>query len=244
MNLNQQPVEKVDRKYSGDTLDVHSIFPTIQGEGPFCGHRATFVRLAGCNLQCPWCDTEYTIGRQRTSLARILESVEEHPTKLVVLTGGEPFRQPVAPLLDLLTRKGYTVQVETNGTLPPPHLDGDGFGYQPFYDQSSPQAGVFVVCSPKTGKINPDLLDRCCALKYVLDADDIGDDGLPNSALGHSANPRLARPPRNFSRPVYLQPADHQDYVRNQRNLNAVVRSCMVNGYIIQLQIHKYLGLE
>ena len=54
--FNGQPIEKVQRTFDG-TLEVHSIFKTIQGEGPFCGTPAVFIRLAGCNLQCPWCDT-------------------------------------------------------------------------------------------------------------------------------------------------------------------------------------------
>ena len=54
MKTNTQEPEKIDRDRH---LDVHSIFHTIQGEGPYCGHPAVFIRLAGCNLQCPGCDT-------------------------------------------------------------------------------------------------------------------------------------------------------------------------------------------
>ena len=55
--INKQPIEKREPSYEG-TLQVHSIFKTIQGEGPFCGTPCVFVRLAGCNLQCPACDTD------------------------------------------------------------------------------------------------------------------------------------------------------------------------------------------
>jgi len=62
LSINQQKPEP-RAKGDGSILDFHSMFFTIQGEGPFAGHRSIFVRLAGCNLQCPGCDTEYTQGR-------------------------------------------------------------------------------------------------------------------------------------------------------------------------------------
>ncbi|WP_046973456.1 7-carboxy-7-deazaguanine synthase QueE, partial [Dyella japonica] len=97
---------------------------TIQGEGPFCGQPAVFVRLAGCNLQCPGCDTNYTSNRKKMSHSDIWQEIVhvtgEAKTKLVVITGGEPFRQPeVVNFINyLIDMKGYRVQVETNGTMP------------------------------------------------------------------------------------------------------------------------------
>ena len=61
--MNQQAPEKQQLRGDG-LLAVHSIFYTIQGEGPFAGETAVFVRLAGCNLQCPLCDTDYTSDRR------------------------------------------------------------------------------------------------------------------------------------------------------------------------------------
>ena len=59
--INSQAIEK-SAHYTTRSYDVHSIFPTIQGEGPFVGQPAIFIRLAGCNLQCPACDTDYTLS--------------------------------------------------------------------------------------------------------------------------------------------------------------------------------------
>ena len=243
--LNTQPIEKI-AKGDGSTVDVHSIFPTIQGEGPFSGRRAVFVRLAGCNLQCPLCDTEYTEGRQRMTPQDVVSQVTAQTSKtdfvvnLVVITGGEPLRQPIGPLVTELTKAGLAVQIETNGTLaPPPGIRFNTGG-------RGPQAcSVYLVCSPKTGKVHPKIWEVACCVKYVLSADSRSvHDWLPLRALGHVANPMLARPPEGWGRPVYLQPADHKDPVINQRNMDACVESVKKFGYTLQLQIHKYLGVE
>lgn len=253
--INIQPIEKIDHR-DDFSLDIHSIFPTIQGEGPLTGHPCIFIRLAGCNLQCPGCDTDYTSKRERMSPEAILARVRAlHPgPRLVVITGGEPFRQDLKLLVNLLVDEDYQVQVETNGTLPPPE------GLPPF-----PQ--VWIVVSPKAGKVHPLTAERACAWKYVLSANSVSViDGLPILALNHSAWPTVARPPVDFPvGAVYLQPMDvsggmgyltdaqlaeadgfEADYldIQNERNLEAVRQSCMKFGYTLQLQIHKILGVE
>jgi len=70
------------------------------------------------------------------------------------------------------------------------------------------------------------------------------EDGLPIRALGHTAHPQLARPPVDWDKPIYLQPMDTKDPAHNERNIKAVTESCMKFGYKLQLQIHKYLGVE
>ena len=248
LQVNTQPIEKRERSYEG-TLSVHSIFYTIQGEGPFCGTPAVFIRLAGCNLQCPGCDTEYTQGRQDMGPYNILATVNElaradrFKRALVVITGGEPFRQHIGELLSVLVQHGYYIQVESNGSFNPPIMaDGAASGWN---HNTLERQGFYLVISPKTGKINPLALDASCALKYVGEHGDLGaDDGLPNHALRHTANPRLARPPHGYSRPIYLQPMDGKDDDHNRRNLDAIVQSCMKHDYILQLQIHKLLGVE
>lgn len=230
MNINIQPLEKrIDS--NGLLLSVHSIFDTIQGEGPFTGHPAIFLRLAGCNLQCPGCDTDYTSARMDWTLDAIIDEVTylRSAPHLVVITGGEPFRQNITPLVKQLGQLGYTVQIETNGTLPP----SLGFPRWPT-----------VVCSPKAGKINPALGERANYFKYVLAHDSIDHtDGLPLLALGHSAAPRVARPPTNYNGRVYLQPMDPQDETEYQLNVQAVVKSCMQFGHILQLQTHKLINV-
>lgn len=228
--MNTQPIEK---RYpsSGHVLDVVSIFPTIQGEGPYTGHRAIFIRLAGCNLQCPGCDTNYTEGRKRMHISDICQDIvkQAEPPYLVVITGGEPFRQNVSVLANGLIAMGFNVQVETNGTLPPsPGLSEN----------------VCIVCSPKAGKLNKVIADRADAFKYVMNADSVAEDGLPILALDHSARPHVARPPREWKGPIYLQPMDSGVMAQNIRNERACVLSCIEHGYILQLQIHKIVGVE
>ena len=83
MQLNQQAMEKQDHSPHG-SLEVFKIFPTIQGEGPFTGRRSVFVRLAGCNLQCPMCDTDYTSNRVRFESGALLTAVNQHTVDWVL----------------------------------------------------------------------------------------------------------------------------------------------------------------
>lgn len=229
MQTNQQiPVKRVE--HSGNTLLVHSVFRTIQGEGPFAGHPCVFIRLGGCNLQCPGCDTEYTQGSELMTCGEVIDLARQQGAcdlGLVIITGGEPFRQNIAMLCNTFVALGIRVQIETNGTLPP----SQGLHHL-----------VAIVCSPKTGRVNPELCDRVEAWKYVARADDLMADGLPVAALGHTAVPHLARP-RNLS-PVYLQPMDEQDPIKNKANMDAVVKSCIKNGYRLCIQMHKIVGVE
>lgn len=110
------------------TLAVSEIFgPTIQGEGPAAGRAAAFIRLAGCNLSCSWCDSRFTWepGHESVLLAahEIAALVDETGASLVVLTGGEPLLQQGQPawieLLVYLRARGVTLHLETNGTLAP-----------------------------------------------------------------------------------------------------------------------------
>ncbi len=110
-------------------MKVCEIFKSIQGESTNAGRVCSFVRLAGCNLRCGYCDTAYaqTDGEER-SIEDIIGEVRTHRTRLIEVTGGEPLLQPDTPtlckrFLDL----GYTVLVETNGTIdiasvPPPAI--------------------------------------------------------------------------------------------------------------------------
>ena len=87
------------------TLWVHSIFPTIQGEGIFAGVPAVFLRLGGCNLQCPFCDTDYTEGSewmQGDQIVYLVRFFMPRKANLVVITGGEPMRQKLGPLIKTL----------------------------------------------------------------------------------------------------------------------------------------------
>ena len=100
-----------------DTLVIHEIYASIQGESTFAGLPCTFVRTTGCNLRCVWCDTPQAFhGGTRMPRAEVLSRALALDTPLVELTGGEPLLQPgVLPLMRELCDAGKTVLVETSG---------------------------------------------------------------------------------------------------------------------------------
>lgn len=238
--MNQQAPERADRREDGSVL-VHSIFDTIQGEGPFVGMPCVFVRLNGCNLQCPLCDTEYTSRALRMQPEHVIAEVfavcrrelrtDQTNIPLVVITGGEPFRQNLEPLVRKLLATGFAVQIETNGTL---------YQWLPYH-----LTELMIVCSPKTGTVNMGLLPHIRALKYVATEHSIDPgDGLPIHALEHPNSGKLFRPPPGWQGEVYLQPVDEGDEYLNAKNLRAVVQSCQRHGHRLCLQVHKLIGVE
>ncbi len=99
-------------------LKVNEIFYSIQGESSFSGIPFVFIRLAGCNLRCSYCDTKYAYedGKEFTT-KQILKEVKKFKCRYVEITGGEPLLQDETPMLvDYLIDKGFTVLIETNGT--------------------------------------------------------------------------------------------------------------------------------
>lgn len=234
--MNEQKPEKVD--FRSDQVEVvGSPWTTIQGEGPFAGTPAIFVRLAGCNLTCPYCDTDYTSNRGWRHIQYLADSIDHYKPRLVVLTGGEPFRQWIVPLMRKLMDRGKVVQVETNGTLNPlPIVTATKAGV---LEAHRTLTEATIVCSPKTPAINKDLLPYISAYKYILQADQVDTDGLPLRSLGMDCRP--ARPHCDDMR-VFVQPMDESEEM-NKRNMDAAVRSCLQFGYTLSLQMHKIAGL-
>lgn len=224
-----------------ETYAVHSIFKTIQGEGPFSGEGAIFIRLEGCNLQCPFCDTDYTGGPRAQSLsadelvAACNKLIGTDNMSLIVITGGEPFRQDLAALVKALMDSNLRVQIETNGTMAP----SDAFK-ELFRDKY----GIGIVVSPKAHYVDDWIFNHAISFKYVLTAGQINSkDGLPTIALGRKGQ-QIARPPAWIA-PIYIQPADMgDDAVANLHNIEACISSAQKFGYRMQLQIHKYAGVE
>ena len=100
-------------------IRVNEIFHSLQGEGFNSGTAAVFLRLSGCNLDCPFCDTDHANGSLMTE-EEAAEATTRWATPLVVITGGEPALQLNKALVDALHRRGKRIAVETNGTLPLP----------------------------------------------------------------------------------------------------------------------------
>ena len=103
-------------------MRITEIYRSIQGESSFAGLPCTFVRLAGCNLRCDWCDSEYTFSGGRLMSAEEVENEVRRlgSAGLVEITGGEPMLQEaeLLPLMERLLAGGYTVLLETSGERP------------------------------------------------------------------------------------------------------------------------------
>ena len=100
-------------------LQVTELFHSIQGESIWMGLPCAFVRLTGCNLRCRYCDTTYAYDSgQRMTIEQVLIELAGLKCRRVTVTGGEPLTQSETPqLLDALSRQGYRVSMETNGSI-------------------------------------------------------------------------------------------------------------------------------
>lgn len=103
-------------------MHIIEIYKSLQGESTFSGLPCIFVRLAGCNLRCAWCDSEYTFaGGKKFSLDEVEAEVNKlDPCKLIEITGGEPMLQEkeLLPLMERLLASGHTLLLETSGERP------------------------------------------------------------------------------------------------------------------------------
>ena len=108
-------------------LKINEIFFSIQGESSYAGLPCVFIRLAGCNLRCSYCDTRYAYAEGRTyEIPEILECVKQIGCRLIEVTGGEPLLQEQTPaLISGLLGVGYSVLLETNGSLDIGSVDPD-----------------------------------------------------------------------------------------------------------------------
>ena len=99
-------------------LPLMEQFYTIQGEGRYAGRAAYFIRLAGCDVGCVWCDVKEswdTKNHPLVSIANILEEIKKTPTNFVVITGGEPAMYDLSLLVNALHQSEYEVAIETSG---------------------------------------------------------------------------------------------------------------------------------
>ncbi len=139
------------------TYDLVEIFESLQGEGRNTGRPCVFVRFAGCNLACPWCDTDVK-KRFSEPLEELVAEISRFRPKSVVLTGGEPTAVDGMPeLVAALKERGYWIAVETNGTC-----DAD---WLQFVD--------YVACSPKAEFPDAIRLSRADEVRVVASSEDV-----------------------------------------------------------------------
>lgn len=196
-------------------MRVNEIFYSLQGEGYYSGTPAVFVRLSGCNLRCPFCDTRHESGREMSE-KEIVEAVGQYPARHVVITGGEPSLQLTESLVDALHAAGRYVAVETNGT----HPLSDNIDWVTLSPKSAFVDGADVV------------LTRADEIKVVY-------DGI------HDPEGQLSTRNSQLSTLRFLQPCDTGDAARNSQITAATVEYIKCHPeWRLSLQIHKILNID
>jgi 7-carboxy-7-deazaguanine synthase len=202
-------------------MRISEIFRSIQGEGREQGLITTFVRLSGCNLDCRWCDTPYAReGGKEVPLGDVFRAVEFLPCRRVCITGGEPLLQldEVTPLAKLLHGAGYSVEIETNGTL----------GFAPLQRYAS--ICMDVKCPSSGEESDLSLLPKIGArdaVKFVV-------EGTADLAYARDVMAAHPIPGEYLVSPVYG--SDEGAIARQVLDWNLPVR--------FQVQLHRVLGVK
>ncbi|MGL4631580.1 MAG: 7-carboxy-7-deazaguanine synthase QueE [Leadbetterella sp.] len=148
-------------------------FYTLQGEGRYAGHPAYFIRLAGCDVGCVWCDVKesWEVDKHpKFTIQEIVSGAMMYPAKLVVITGGEPLMHDLTELTQSLKKEGFSTNIETAGVYPiTGHWDWICFSpkkfkkpLDPYYDQAHELKVIinhksdFAFAEEHASKVNPD----------------------------------------------------------------------------------------
>lgn len=204
------------------TLKIVEVFPSIQGEGLRQGEPAIFIRFAGCNLRCSFCDTRYAwTGGKELSAQEVLAEVEKirrrFPGRWVCLTGGEPLLQDVRELIRLLKKRKLKIQVETNATRYLP-LAVDWYTVSP-----KPRAFFFA----------PQYRTRAKEVKLVV---------TKELRLGIIRRLRAVFPEKI---PILLQPQSNKRW--SQKLGLDLLEQALAAGLVnirLSLQLHKIIGIR
>lgn len=207
---------------AGNTRDssllISEIFSSLQGEGPWIGISAAFIRLAGCiEPYCPWCDTGYALTQAgEMDIDDILLALQPYTCLRAIITGGEPFLQWESGLSDLharLLQQGFVLQYETSGKVKIPLIKD-----------------AVIVCSPKfirgTWYFDQDNLGRVDYYKFLA-----GDPGLQETIDAFIERNRIDK------EKVFIMPlgAKRQDQLRN---MEEVFDYCIRKGYRMTPRLH------
>ena len=190
-------------------------FHSIQGEGFWAGCNAFFIRLAGCDVHCPWCDQKETWSTKKypvLSAEEILTLVNEAQTQHIIITGGEPLLYNLDYLTRILATSGAKLHLETSGAHP----------FSGYFD--------WVTFSPKTYKHpHHTIYDRVSELKVVVD----NEEDLQWAELQASKiiNPEALK---------YLQPQWNKPHTQDLI-FNYILKHPQ---WRMSLQTHKYLGVQ
>ncbi len=217
-------------------MKISEIFYSIQGEGSLVGMPSVFVRTAGCNLRCTWCDTPYTSWHPEggvLSVGQIMTAIAEFQARYVVLTGGEPM---IAPEIGSLTRSlrdaGLHITIETAGTVYLP-LACDLMSISPKLSNSTPferEEGRWAAQHDRI-RLQPSILRRLTAeypfqLKFVVTS--------PNDLEEIEAVRRECS--AAASKVILMPEGTHRDLLR-ERGL-WIAEVCKARGYRFSPRLH------
>lgn len=219
-------------------LHVNEIFTTIQGEARFTGTPSLFIRLQGCPVGCPWCDTKHTWELENEkkvlSFQSMLSKLEDAPTYAevlpeylfdyctkqpishIVITGGEPFMQDIQSFTKALCDSGYKVQVETSGTRPIHCDDRTWITLSPKIDMP----GGFEICNESLRRAN----------EIKMPVENQSDIIRLMALLKNADHPDID---------VWLQPVS-----MNQKATQLCVDSCIKYGFKLSVQTHKVANIR
>ena len=204
---------------------VNEIFFTLQGEGAHSGIPAVFVRFSGCNLRCPWCDTDFADYKEMSASEIVAEmlslyDVPNERRKMCVITGGEPSLQVDTQLIEALHKAGFYICIETNGTRPLP----DGIDW--------------ITCSPKEG--TEIALKKVNEVKVVF-------TGTYDPEIWRSefeAEHWMLQPLR-YNGDLLMESGIDEWSEDNNDNLDETVRYILAHPFWrLSVQIHKIAGLR
>lgn len=209
-------------------FNVAEKFVSINGEGQKAGQLAVFIRFAGCNLRCSYCDTkwanDFDLKGENLTAEQILEYVLDTKVHNVTLTGGEPLLRPkIEELISMLVKAGLWVEIETNGSVPLKPLEKDS---RPHFtmDYKTPSSNM----ESEMLVSNFDLLEPDDVVKFVCgSSDDL------NCTYDIIKKYNLTEKCKVYLSCVFgnLQPSDAVDFMK-EKNLN---------GVNFQLQMHKFI---
>lgn len=192
------------------------IFESLQGEGRNAGRPCVFVRFAGCNLKCPWCDTDVA-RRFSLSLEDLVGEIRGFTAKSVILTGGEPTIQKGMPeLVARLKEEGFWIAVETNGL--------EAADWLPFVD--------YVACSPKF-----EFADLYEDARRLHTADEVRIVASSEDVVGFCREARRQIAATDY----YVSPCDHAGEI-DLATAKAVLGK--LEGWSLSVQLHKLLGFR
>lgn len=211
-----------------DSLIVNEIFGSIDGEGIRTGELATFIRLAGCNLRCSYCDTSYALQMtqgNKMTIDEIVERANEIGYRNITLTGGEPLLQKNSlKLIEALIENGFLVNIETNGSMDiTPLLDKNVIIT---LDYKTLASGV----NDKMLLSNLDKLRAIDVLKFVCDRNDFED--IKRVLKEHEIKSYV------YFSPIFkaIQPYELVDFLKELHN-----EGFNTNKVRVQVQLHKVI---